>query len=277
MLLVLYYFYLNKKKAKEKVESLNQSLTHANEQLQISEKELKELNRTKDKFFSIIAHDLKNPFMALMGYSELLTDDFSNLNDDDKYKIIYDIKEISFNTFKLLENLLYWSRFQIGMIKFNEKEIDVSSLLEENIRSIKHSAQLKEIKIVSDIQKDIIIKADREMLSTVFRNLLSNAIKFTNKNGMVDVKGYQKNGDLEICIQDNGIGIDDSKINQLFSITDISSQVGTNGEKGTGLGLILCNEFVEKHQGKITVESVKNKGTKFVVIIPMKNLETSIN
>lgn len=227
-------------------------------------KELQKLNATKDKFFSIIAHDLKNPFTTLLGMSESLMNNYNQYPDEKRKEQIQAIGDSSKKTFKLLETLLVWSRTQTGRIKFNPQEIALDDLISENIHLFSNVANAKNICLEKDITNGIFVKGDYEMLNTVIRNLLSNAIKFTPEGGKVKVGSKNKNKDEVLCyVKDTGIGITPENKKKLFRIDQNFSCKGTNQEKGTGLGLILSKEFIEKHGGEIGVVSKPKEGATF--------------
>lgn len=235
--------------------------------------ELAELNAEKDKFFSIISHDLKNPFNSLLGFSELLHDDFDTLDEATKKEFAGHIYEGAQNTFNLLENLLAWSQTQSGKIEFNPSSVNINDLVTENLKLLDQTARAKNIQLQSDLKNDYLITTDHDLVSTVIRNLLTNAIKFTPKEGRVTisatmVSGAQSNERIAISVKDTGLGIAPENLEKLFKIGKSISTSGTEGESGTGLGLMLCKEFVEKCGGKIEVESQVGRGSKFTVTIP---------
>ena len=239
-----------------------------------NEIELKKANHTKDKFFSIIAHDLKSPFSAMLGFSNELNANFDKYDRKEQKEFLSIIDKSIKSTYSLLNNLLLWARSQKGNIIFNPEKINLYLLINESIELSIHSAESKSIKILNNTSKDIFVKADKEMLSTILRNLFSNAIKFTYKGGEIIAKSEiikdESNQEFaEIIIGDNGIGISDEMQQQLFDIGENKSTQGTEKEKGTGLGLILTKEFVEKHNGKIWVESKLGHGSSFIFTIPM--------
>lgn len=236
--------------------------------LQKSNELLQESNATKDKFFSIIAHDLKGPFNSILGLSEILMEHIQNKNYDRIEKFTGIILRSSNNAFNLLLNLLEWSRSQSGTIDFNPEFCKIFTLFNETIELSDGSAQKKSITISTELPTDEIIFADKAMISTVLRNLISNAIKFTNTGGQVVVSAEQKEDNWLITVSDNGIGISKDGIKKLFRIEETISTAGTSNEKGTGLGLILCKEFIEKHSGKIWAESEFGRGSKFYFTIP---------
>jgi two-component system, OmpR family, phosphate regulon sensor histidine kinase PhoR len=244
----------NKKETEAKIHNLN--------------KELKDAIATKDKFFNIIAHDLKNPFSAILGFSDLLINHFDDLNNDKIKRYIQLINESGKNTFTLLENLLEWSRSQQNKIPFNPQPTNLYHLVKETHILVNNSTEAKNLQVKIDVPQDIILKADSKMLKTVIRNLLSNAIKFTPDNGLIRISAKEEDETVQIKISDSGIGMDEKTKNALFKIGESKSQKGTRGESGTGFGLLLCKEFVEKHNGTINVESEPEKGSAFIVSLP---------
>lgn len=234
-----------------------------------TEKKLTELVATKDKFFNIIAHDLINPFNAILGYNEILIDTFDTLTDNKKLEFLTKIYKTSKNTFNLLTNLLTWSRTQTGNMKHNPKPINLYNLIKDSIEQVKDQAKQKDIYISYTELELIKIYADFNMTSVIFRNLLSNAIKFTPDEGEITIEISKTGKMVTIEIKDNGIGIPEDKIDKLFKIEENFSRSGTNNEHGTGLGLILCKEFVEKNGGKIWVKSIEDQGSSFFFTIPI--------
>jgi len=233
-----------------------------------SGEKLREANAMKDKFFSIIAHDLKNPFNAIMGFSNLLYEAYDNLDEKQRKIFIKNICEASESTFKLLQNLLEWSRTQTGNIDYNPEIIDISVLVNENITVLKSSANNKGIKVHSTVPYNTIAFADENMIKAVIRNLLSNAIKFTKPEGKIEITSGNTGNTVEVCIADMGIGIEEKNLKKLFRIDDQFKTIGTANEQGSGLGLILCKEFVERNTGKIWAESELGVGSKFKFTLP---------
>jgi signal transduction histidine kinase/ligand-binding sensor domain-containing protein len=231
--------------------------------LEDTNKELLTLNSTKDRFFSIIAHDLRNPFHVVAGFSEILLSQYKDLSAEKMERYLSLINISATNGNNLLENLLQWSRSQTGRISFESIDLNLRSLVEENIRLLEGDAQRKGINFQCDIEHQIMVVADMNMLNTIFRNLFSNAIKFTRENGSISVKATKKRLLVEIMVSDTGIGIDPRQMSSLFNIDTNVSTPGTSNESGTGLGLLLCKEFVARHGGKIWVESEVGKGTTF--------------
>lgn len=234
-----------------------------NAEIEKTSGQLRELNATKDKFFSIIAHDLRNPFNSLLGLSELLHDEAKSANDTSIMQYAEMIHQTSKNGYVLLENLLQWSRTQWGMIRYKPMEIDLGDFMNDLLPILNEPAKKKKITINHDIPDQFQVYADTDMLAGIFRNLLSNAIKFTPSGGKIFIKAYTKNGKPEICVADTGIGMTPEETARLFNIENSFSNHGTENETGSGIGLILCKEFIEKHGGDIWVESQKGQGSKF--------------
>ncbi len=239
------------------------------EQIKENEARYRELNATKDKFFSIISHDLKNPFSALLGFSQLA---LKRINKDDpkkaeKYiRLIYETTQHSVN---LLDNLLQWSRLQKGKLKLKPQKVCLADTT-NNVLSILHAnIQEKHIRTTIDVAEDIEIEADPVIIQTTLRNLVSNAIKYSSEQGEIKITAKKHKKEVEVIVEDNGIGIKPQNRNNLFKIESGHSTLGTNQEKGTGLGLILCKEFVELHGGKIGFESEPQKGSKFHFTLPL--------
>lgn len=243
--------------------------------LKESETKLIESNKSKDKFFSIIAHDLKSPFNSMLGFSEILNKNFDKYNTEKKKRFIWIINEGLQNTLKLLDNLLHWSQSQKGIINFNPEEINLYLTVKEISDLLNQSAENKSIKLINQLALNIYVDADKDMLSTIIRNLLSNAIKYTHRYGEITIKTFLVPDEnniqyLGISVSDTGVGIPKEIQSKLFDISENTSMQGTENEKGTGLGLILCKEFVEKHGGKIWLESEIDKGSTFYFTIPIK-------
>jgi len=233
------------------------------QQLQKYSEELKELNATKDKYFSIIAHDLKSPFNSIIGLSELIKDDAKVLDIATIEQYAGIIHTTSKNTFRLLENLLDWARIQQSQMPFHPVSLVLKTIANEVIELMIEKANSKMIAIINYIPENIIVSADKNMLETILRNLMSNALKFTSQNGKIELKAIEKKNEIEISIADNGIGIDENDIDKIFKVGASYTKRGTQNEKGTGLGLLLCKEFVEKHNGRIWVESQVDLGSVF--------------
>jgi len=223
---------------------------------------------TRDKFFSIISHDLKGPFSALLGYTQLLTDDYDHFDDAKRRSFCADIYKASKYLYRMMENLLDWSRIQSGRIKCNPRMLALVRIIHVCLVTLQPQADAKNIRICYDIAKDIRIFGDSEMIALVMRNLLSNAVKFSHQGSVIRIDCRSVNGFQEITIADTGIGINAENIKKLFR-TDIHYVTkGTDKELGTGLGLIMCKEFVEKNGGRIWVESKRGKGSRFRFTVP---------
>jgi len=232
-------------------------------------KELLELNATKDKFFSIIAHDLRGPLGGFMGLSEMMADDTQGFEPEEMKEMTLALSQSARNIYNLLENLLEWSQMQRGRTSFNPQIVSLNESASECLKLVTESANKKMIQLEVDISKEHKVFADINMLQTVIRNLVSNAIKFTPKGGIVRIfSGIADNKAAIIGVRDNGIGMDSEMITNLFRINVNSSRPGTEGEHSTGLGLLLCKEFVEKHGGELWVESEVRKGSVFYFTIP---------
>lgn len=236
--------------------------------------ELQELNNSKDKFFSIVSHDLKGPFNAILGFSEILTREWNDFTDDERQHFVLNIHSSAQNTFKLLENLLAWSLAQTGRQNFNPFPVDLSVVSNDMVILLRDQAEKKQIKMFTAVNFGTVVLADEQMVRTVIRNLISNAIKFTPEGGQIKVfaESHRDEADqkemIRICVTDTGIGIPQENLDKLFRIDQQVRTSGTANEKGTGLGLILCKELIDKHGGKIWVESELGKGSKFCVTLP---------
>jgi signal transduction histidine kinase/ligand-binding sensor domain-containing protein len=268
---VMIYIYLVKSRTNRLLKYQNQQISQANEALRRSEKNLMELNATKDKFFSIISHDLKNPFSSLLSISELMVDSFDDAEREDHKAGFRKINQSVKHLLDLLENLLTWSRSQRGRIKYDPVRFNLSSVIQENINLHKLLAEKKGIMLLSPDQDEIYAYGDRDMINSVIRNLMTNAVKFTERDRKVEVKVSASDKELEVSVIDEGIGIEQENMKRLFRIDEKFKSTGTAGEKGTGLGLIICREFVEKNGGEIKVRSKPGEGTIFSFTLPMSN------
>lgn len=247
--------------------------------------ELKESNNSKDKFFGIFAHDLKNPFQGLLGFIDLLYEDLDELTNEQVKEYLANVRTASYHTYTLLENLLEWSRIQSGVMPFTPTIFDIRDEISSVISVLDNNATQKEILLMNEVDTGILVEADRNMIHSVIQNLITNAIKFSNSNGRVVIRGrapqkYSKTKSvtgaddrnwLEVSIMDNGIGIPEEILPKLFKLNGQYSQPGTANEPGTGLGLVLCHEMVEKNGGRIWAESIAGQGTTFVFTIPLSN------
>jgi PAS domain S-box-containing protein len=237
-------------------------------QLQKYSDELQELNATKDKLFSIIAHDLKSPFSSIIGLSEIIKSEARHLDIETIEQYAQAIYSTSQQTFKLLENLLDWARIQQSQMIFRPIPIVLKEVVKEVIELLFENANSKKIQIKNLVPDQKIAIADQDMLKTIFRNLISNALKFTFTNGIVEIQAISGQGLIEIAVKDSGIGINKVDLDKLFKVGSNYSRRGTENENGTGLGLMLCKEFIEKHGGRIWVESEEGKGSIFKFSLP---------
>jgi PAS domain S-box-containing protein len=240
----------------------------AEKALKQSEARLKELNTTKDKLFSIIGHDLKGPFNNILGFSELIVEGYENLEPEEIQKYNQLIYQLSKNVSELLENLLTWSRAQRQKLVVTPQNISLRFIVERCFNLLDHNAGHKQISLNNEIPSETIIYADEEMITTVIRNLISNSIKFTKSGGKITAGAKRIDGAVTIEISDTGVGINKEKIRNLFKPDVNHTNLGTDGEKGTGLGLLICKDFVEKNKGEINVESTPEEGTSFFIKLP---------
>lgn len=229
---------------------------------------LLQINATKDKLFSIIAHDLKGPFNIILGYSDLLKTGYDGYEEDKRKKLINEIDKSSKKAFELLENLLLWARTHRNKIKIVKENLNLKKNIIEAIGVYLPYAEKKNITIDISVSENLNIYADKFSIKTIISNLFNNAVKFTPQNGNIKINAIRKDNFIEISISDTGVGIPPEIIPKLFRIEDSISTKDTDNEKGTGLGLLLCKEFTEKHKGKIRVESELGKGTKIIFTIP---------
>ncbi len=246
----------------------NIEIKRQKEELEVQRKELEQLNQMKDKFFAIIAHDLKNPFSTVLSLSELLAKEFSNFDPENIHLFIEQIYKYSNKTFNLLENLLQWSMLQTGRLTPKPQNANLADAINETIDLMRGSAQQKGIALFWENPTDCFAFYDVNMITTVIRNLISNAIKFTGENGKITVRVNAEGENYRVSISDTGVGIPPEVIEKLFRIDSNPTTLGTNEESGTGLGLILCREFVEKNGGSISVTSQVGVGSTFHFTIP---------
>jgi signal transduction histidine kinase len=249
--------------------TLRRSVAKQTQILQEKTKRLEELNATKDKLFSVIAHDLKSPFNSILGLSELLLNDKSNYDTARSKKLLGYIHSSAKNTLTLTDNLLNWAKSQTGQMQFEPEPVRLKEIVDEVIGIVDASAKFKNIPVDHTQIPDIEVHADRNMLKTILYNLIANAIKFTHTNGRVDILAKTKEDQVKVVVSDNGMGMDEETKSKLFHI-DSGSARGTADEKGSGLGLLLCKEFVEKHGGDVGVESELGIGSRFCFTIPFR-------
>ncbi|MEI7812838.1 MAG: ATP-binding protein [Ignavibacteria bacterium] len=254
-----FYRYITKRDSDE------EELTKTKEKLEI-------LNSVKDRFFSIIAHDLRSPFQGFIGLTELMAEDINSIPQDELSEMACEMHVTSKRLFLLLNNLLEWARMQQGAISFNPTEIVLSEIVSENIDLIIKRGKQKGIEIIHEADQNRTVYADKEMLNTILRNLLSNAVKFTRQGGKVSVSSKEtENNMVELSVTDSGIGMPEDLSKKLFNMAEKVGRRGTDDESSTGLGLLLCKEFVEKNGGRIRVESQENIGSTFYFTIPATN------
>ncbi len=260
-------------KHNQRIKEQNEALAHSNKELSLSKAKLKEFNETKDKFFSIISHDLKSPLNSLQGLMQLLTLQSDTLTTQELVHLAKGLGHSIENLSALLDNLLGWSMSQMGKIEQHPTKVNLYTIVEENISLLEMNAQAKNIQVENFVEEEVAIFADFNMTSFVIRNLLSNAIKFTKDEGHIKISSKAVDNHIYLSVSDNGIGISADDLDKLFKIGQHFSTQGTAKEKGTGLGLILCKEFVEKNNGRLLIESVLQKGTKITVVL--SSYETS--
>jgi signal transduction histidine kinase len=233
--------------------------------------ELSEINAEKDKFFSIIAHDLKGPLGNMVGLSEYLVQYIKEKNHEKTEKFANMMLKSSNKTVDLLSNLMDWAQSKSGRMDYNPEYFEIDPLVQEEKQFLEGIAEQKSIIINNPIKTNNRVFADKTMISGVLRNLISNAIKFTNTGGKITILAENKENVLTMSINDNGVGISEDNVNKLFQIGENQSTLGTENEKGTGLGLILCKEFIEKNNGKIWVKSKVGAGSSFYFSLPTTN------
>jgi len=234
---------------------------------QLENKKLKTINTSKDKFFSIIAHDLRSPFATIYSFISLMKKNQKYLTPQKIKELINELEKVVKNTYSLLENLLEWSRLQTGVLTYSPTKFDLCMVIAEIISIFQQNADQKSITLTFECKDKLHIFADKFMIGTIIRNLVNNAIKFTNNNGKIEVKATKENNKTIVSVSDNGIGMTKEETEKLFKLETSFSKLGTANEKGTGLGLILCNEFAKKNNANLTVESKKGKGTTFYLTI----------
>ena len=237
--------------------------------------ELNRLNATKDRFFSIIAHDLRGPFMGLLGALELLRDSGSDMDEETTHELIVNLYDTSERTFHLLENLLEWARSQQQSVKTVPRSLGMADLVRETVELFHSTAEQKGIKISIAVPDDLTAYADRNMINTVVRNLVNNAVKFTPRGGSVSVTGSMRHELVEVTVADTGVGMDASEVRDLFSLARHKSRAGTDGEQGSGLGLLLAHDYVARNRGTLSVESIPGRGSRFTFLVPVAPAQSS--
>lgn len=266
------YFLRVKQKDNKKLEFQKNELANKNEEISKQRNSLKQLNATKDKLFAIVAHDLKNPLSAFRSITQSLTENLNTISKEEVEYFLNQINNSSHKLYDLLQNLLQWAINQTGQLKYKAQSIDLQEIVNEVKQEVQTNAEIKGIRIENKIDENTFVFADNKMTRLVIRNLVSNAIKFTPKGGKIKVKVKDKHKYIQLEVQDTGIGISEADQIKLFNIEEDNSKIGTSSEKGTGLGLILCKEVIEKQRGKIWVESEKNKGSSFIFTLPKEQV-----
>jgi len=272
LLVLLMLLYKKKNLANIKLNYKNEEITNQRDKLSKLAFELKKSNKTKNKFISILAHDLKNPFQSILGFSELLKDQAAEKKFENTQKFSEYIYNTARETYNLLENLLDWARAQKGLMKYKPKEVKISNLINKSVEVIKNSAVAKNITIVVKCDNTAEAFIDSFMILTVIRNLISNAIKFTERNGTIQIFSEDGNKYITLIVKDNGVGIKKEKIPKLFMVDKAISTVGTENERGAGFGLSICMDLVKKNNGTIAVESKIGEGSSFIVTLPKSSL-----
>jgi signal transduction histidine kinase len=246
------------------------TIRNLQKELQGKNRELHELNASKDKFFSIIAHDLRAPFAGLLGYTRLAAEGFTDWSPEEMQQMLDGLGKSAETLYALLENLLNWSRLQRGVIEYFPEETNLSAIVERNVDLFAATAEQKRIALHNEIESEASAFADPNMLDTIIRNLLSNALKFTHADCSITVSAMLDDADstVTIAVADTGMGIPEDDLPKLFRLDTKYSTVGTGGERGTGLGLLLCHDLVKKNRGAMRVESDVGKGTTFSFTLP---------
>lgn len=253
------------------LDTINTELEAINQELTTANNEMRELIATKDKFFSIISHDLKGPATAQEQIARMLNEQYDSMEESNKREFIELLSESTYITVNLLENLLTWGRSQMNKIKMNPEYFNLHENINNTVYLLKTNAELKNISIINKCPNEVVVFGDPNLISTVVRNITNNGIKFTPNDGSITIDYLRTNNeDHQISISDTGIGMDETTVNSLFKIDKATSRPGTNDEAGTGLGLIISKEFIDMHNGDIWVESKPGKGTTFYFTIPAK-------
>jgi PAS domain S-box-containing protein len=241
----------------------------AEETINRQNEELKYLNAAKDRFITLLAHDLKSPFTSILGILDLILHKYEHHSKEELLHYIHMMNTVSKNTYDMLEDILLWIKADSNNIEYSPSQLSCSSIYNEVIDIFVPIAESKKIKITRSLHYDSNVFADANMLKTILRNLISNAIKFTHEQGHIEISTNLKGNDLETTIKDSGVGIDKNRVEKLFKLEAINTTTGTSNEKGTGFGLLICKEFVEKHGGEIWVESEPDNGSEFKFTIPV--------
>lgn len=243
--------------------------------LRNTNEELKKLNEMKDRFFSIVSHDLRSPFAGILTMTDIIKNHANTFSKEELISMLQSLNETAQQTYKFIEDLLEWSRSQMGRIQMNIVEEDLHTIVTGTILTLKQQAEIKNIEINSRIQSGTFAMFDKNMMATIVRNLISNAIKFTPKGGKITLKAeaIEKEGKrfIRLAVSDTGVGMTEQQVANLFSLDKVQSTPGTEKEKGTGLGIMICRDFINKMNGELSVESKLNEGTTFFVDVPLKS------
>jgi signal transduction histidine kinase len=273
---IISYFFqmlnINNFVKEKKMLAVNMEILMKNKIIEAQKEELAENIKLKDKFFSIIAHDLRSPFSGIMGLTDLMANDIESMTMDEIKMIADSLNKASNKTFQLLNELLDWARLQTGSVPFFPKVQNLTELINSVIILHRPVAKNKNVTIENISGNDIFAFFDFSLISTVIRNLISNAIKYSNEKGIITITAKQVNDEVIVCFNDTGIGISNDNKIKLFKIDNHISTIGTANETGTGLGLILCKEIIEKHNGKIWLESTQGVGSTFYFSLPTKEI-----
>jgi len=263
------------KERTQDLEAINNELSEKNSQITQQKHELERINASKDKMFSIIAHDLKSPFSSILSLTQMFASNMMDLDKDEMVNLSSEIYKTATKVHALLENLLNWAMAQTGKMRLNPERFMLSEITSEVVNLLSNNAATKSIQLLCDFDQSIVLYADRHMVYTILRNLVGNAIKFSFSKSSVRIKAVQENGETTLSVHDTGMGIDPDRLKNLFQLTDLPSNAGTNNETGTGLGLLLCKDFVDMHKGKIWVESLPGKGSTFYFSVSNKEMPAS--
>jgi len=260
--------HLTIRQLQQQLQEQNELLAQQNVLLEEKNEQLEELNASKDKFFSIIAHDLRSPFTGFLGLTQFIVENIEDWGKDKIKDITAKLHTSAENLYALLGNLLTWSRIQRGMVEHHPQPMDIREVVARNVALFTPNAKQKQITLRNSIDERLMVYADLQMVDTVVRNFLSNALKFTNTGGTVSVSAEPHEARVHVSVSDTGIGIPEKRVSQLFRIDAKYKRTGTAGEQGTGLGLILCKELVEQNDGRIWVEREVENGTTFTFALP---------
>lgn len=272
--IILFRLYSKRKKINILLQEKNALIEGQSKEINLKNVELLELNEAKEKLFSIIGHDLRSPFNTLISLATMLKEDYHEFSDKERLEYISGFEEVAIKTYELVENLLHLSASRTGRVSFNPDKVEVAKIIDKVFHLLTPQSQKKQVKLFNKIDIDTTAIADQPMLEIILRNLTNNAIKYSHAGGQIEISSDYKDHNLIIAVQDNGTGMDEETKTNIFNINTMHSMNGTGGEKGTGLGLGLCKEFVEKHGGSIGVESEAGKGSKFFFSLPLEVVAT---